>query len=58
MLSKNSILKENSAYRKSGTQDPQVGPYGGILRWDPKVGPYGGTLRWDARAAIHSCSSK
>ena len=46
------------AYRKSGTQDPKVGsgtqdpqlkPYGGTLRWDPKVrprvGPYGGTLR-------------
>ena len=37
------------AYRKSGTedlnvgpeaQDPQVKPYGGTLQWDPKVGPY------------------
>ena len=44
------------AYRKSGTrnskvgpgsQDPQVGPYGGTIRWDPRVGPEGVTLVWD-----------
>ena len=46
------------AYRKSGTQnpkvgpetqDPQVEPYGGTLRWDSKVGLSGGTLRWDPK---------
>ena len=42
-------VKKNSnilAYRKSGTQDPKVGPgtrdpgpLGGTLMWDPTVGP-------------------
>ena len=25
------------AFRKSGTQDPRVEPYGGTLRWDTRV---------------------
>ena len=33
------------AYRKSGTQDTKAGPG----TQDPEVGPYGGTLRWDLR---------
>ena len=39
------LIKLQAAYRKSETQDPNVGP--GTLRWDPRVRPYGGTLRWD-----------
>ena len=36
------VLK-NLAYWKSGTQDAKVGSW----TQDPQVGPYAGTLRWD-----------
>ena len=41
---------------ESGTRDPgpQLGPYGGTLRWDPKVGSYDGTLRWDPTVGPYS----
>ena len=36
-LRRSLVLKKQRAYRKSGTQDPKVGPR--TLRYDPKVRP-------------------
>ena len=40
-----SLFNEVENQRASGTQDPNVGP----RTQDPQVEPYGGTLRWNAK---------